>query len=231
MTERERDMEYLRAYYACHNADPHFRKELEQLVTQLSPPDQAAPPPKAAADRAVKFVDSWKLPPGEGRLDLLYSVSRLHEARNRPGFRRPPKLVLRPRAIRTRVDVENRYGVTTLELEDPDAFAEARLRRTLAPRHAARAAEAARTQLGLNRLPPRHRATGEIERIAERLYRRAVLRWSWERISEAEADGNGPSASMCRYRVSPPAAHAQIGRFSPEQFRVVACPFFSLPLP
>jgi hypothetical protein len=211
MARRELDMEYLRAYYGCHNADPNFRSDLEKLV-KLKPADLAKLKPadqKRAVEefeRAVEeFVARWALPPGEGRLDVLYTVTRIQQARARPERPRPVRLVLRPRAIPTRVTVDGvdlvLDGAVPMELDLPLRGTQAALRRhllraagLLSRRGASRVAKAA----GAQRLPTQHRRPGELDRIAERLYNHAVRGWSWEKISE---EGGGPELHAVRESV------------------------------
>jgi hypothetical protein len=189
-------MVYLRSYYARLNVHSAFRQALKKLEQDLK--GLASRPPKEEQKRATEaFAQQWKLPEPEGLLDLRYSLSRMRD--------RPVRLGLRPRAIpmRAPVTVDTPLGLVTLDF-DPSSYSSPVLRRLFRQlsREARSIAASAHSQLGVDRLPARHRR-GELERLADRVFKRAVLGLSWAKIAASEASANvEPELSAIRASVT-----------------------------
>jgi hypothetical protein len=203
MKRREQDIERVRAYYRCLNADPAFRRALADLARK----------PEAERETAIdEFVRAWHLPKLRGPIDLRHTLNRFAD--------RPERIRLIPRPVavpgndpamvRMRklqrqggdsdrelaapaygVTVSTPQGLVTLDL-DPSAYTAKtleRLFRSLA-KEATQIAASARNQLELGPLPSRHRPPEDLDRYARRLHRAAVLGQSYEAIADAEDKEN-----------------------------------------
>ena len=213
----------LQAYYDVLNEDGRFRVDLEQLLAALPPefpevrdPDlgparmlsaqpQQMPPAVRASLEA--FGERWRLPRDRGAFDLWLSLAyarstgtlpTLMTAPGEPGDL--PEELLHPRGGSDQVI----YPLIPLPFDyDPTmhppgwvreyaSVVAAQVRQTIIDQ--AEMVEQRALERGWRRSCPRHRAPDEPRRVARRLYRRAVLGWSWQTIVRAEYPPDPPGS-------------------------------------
>ena len=192
---------------------PALQQLYEQVRPSLVN-DRASTPPIRRAFRA--FADDWRLPRRQGVHDLRWSLRLIHAdlganvptrwqlepgSRSFGGLRRTTG----EERLRTGLDwATDGPPSTTFPIfpKQPSPFLYDPTQTSPAQLHALadRVADEIRTSIleqaamieahlveqGLSRTAPRHRNPEHLERIATRLYRRVILRWSWDRIAAAE---------------------------------------------
>ena len=177
------------AYYAQFNGNPEFLAGLRTLAAEVDPGTLEYP---RVARQLWAFARTWHLPRKRARIELAGSLRLAAGTQAEPrlivpsiGYWVPDTVAefipsLSPihydPTVNTLVQLEARFEQAAAELGDQvEAFRQ--WARALAQR-----AQAA----GWQREHPRWLAAGELDRLARRLYLRAVFDWTYGAIAEAE---------------------------------------------
>jgi hypothetical protein len=194
-----------RAYYGVLNEHMEFRAALLELYELVIPPWRRSrreadfllgAPGGSQWARIADSATQWGLPRRHGQRHVADALWWWH-VRPRDSDDELPRLFGWSRGFRGEVvcgDIEphqlgtfsydpTRQGPEWVRAE-ADRVAET-IRRSIVDQ--AEALEKQARAKGYRPIPPRYRGDGgELKRMAQRLYRRAVLKWSWQNIARAE---------------------------------------------
>jgi len=184
--EELRRVPMLLAYYDVLNADERFLKALRDLDESDGDPIRTGSYPRDTYLPLQAFAQAWHLPEDRGRLDLFWCL-------------RGPKPLRLTWSGSSEAKPEAELVVPYISGPfhyDPSHMSRAGLR-DHARREASRversivdqaaAIDASFKEKGHDRIPPAHRSEKLLRQGATRLYRRAVLNWTYVQIADEEA--------------------------------------------
>ena len=182
----------LQAYYAVLNEEEAFSQALRELYDQLAQivHEDTDDSSMVRQTHVSDFVARWHLPTGDGRDDVWMSLVTANE-----GFALRLMAVVRPYRLPRRLTVTVTPEIPERFDYDPlsqgPSWVRARARAIAdgvnqSIMQQAKDAERNAKNAGFQPLPPRHRSELQLRESALRLYRRACLRWSWQKIARTE---------------------------------------------
>lgn len=195
-------------YYRVLSEDGKFRQELQELYAQLRPslddPQTILTElfPKLNRDAVASFVRRWRLPPADGRHDVLHSLRIIHDdgaavAARQPGAKVGWLLEPAPRGFDaaakpddlTITIAQRRFRFDPSRLSPADLHVGADAVAAAVKEEVIRGGEALIQLSKADRSfeTPRDLDRAHMLRMARRLYRAAILGWNWARIADEEA--------------------------------------------